>query len=788
MTLLLILMYTGLHAQQCSLTLSGKVYVSDTAQPYARGASVRLLNMGVLTDSLGNFRVTGLCPGRRRVIISMEGYKTLDTVIDMRGDRSLNLLLASRVEQMSSIVITGNAATPDQITTVIRTTLSGAALEQTRGLTLGETLKSIAGVNSLQMGPSISKPVIHGVYSNRILLMNNGVRQEGQTWGNDHAPEIDPFIATKVTVVKGPGSIRYGSDAIGGVVLLDPKDLPTERGVDGELNLVGMTNGRVGVASGYVEGADHGWSWRAQGTLKEAGNAQTADYYLGNTGFSESDYSATLQYKHANYGASLYYSQFNTRIGIADASVTESANDFETAIARGYPAVNANFSYDVGRPYQGVTHQLFKADGFVDLHAGGRLEATYAYQHDVRKEFEANPPDNADTSLNTINVADITFDLSTYTTDLVWELPVMGKFSGSIGADFITHANLQDHTSYQALIPNFQDYGGGLFAMEKFTSGKWVAEAGVRYDYRWMRAFMLNPVIPTLEEEPTYQWKDPTVNLGVTYTINPHWAVDYNFGTAWRPPQVIELFADGIHQSAASWEIGDSTLTLEQAYNNNLSFTYTSQKFRVEAGGYVNYFHHYIYAQPQLSSYKDSTGQTVYAPSLIQTTQGAFPVFTYVQVNSLFTGLDLDIEWIFLKNLTLVSKTSIVRARNLTIHDWLIDVPADRYDNSIRYELPKLGTLTNAFFRISNIAVSKQFRVPPNSDFAPPPAGYDLWGAEAGCSIPFNVRTIDISLSVTNLLNTAYRDYLNQFRYYVEDLGRNIALRVLVPFDWRKKS
>jgi iron complex outermembrane receptor protein len=684
----------------------------------------------------------------------------------------------STSRQLDSIVIRADGVHRDQPATVPRSTLSGAGLEQTRGLSLGESLKGITGVNSLQMGPSISKPVIHGVYSNRVLIMNNGVRQEGQNWGNDHAPEIDPFIATKITVVKGAGSIRYGSDAIGGVVLLDPKDLPGQPGVDGELNLVGMTNGHVGVASGMVEGAfADGLSWRLQGTLKQAGNAQAAHYYLGNTGFRENDFSAALQYKHHNYGTDLYYSQFDTKIGIADASVVGSLADFEQAIARSQPAVSAGFAYGIDRPYQTVLHRLLKAGGYLDLHNGGRLEATFAYQHDTRKEYESDPAYNQDSSVNTNTLADIAFDLNTYTTDVVWNLPVMGRFTGSIGVDYITHGNIQQHTSYQALIPNFVDYGGGVFALEKYKHGKWLVEAGLRYDYRWLRAFELNPTYPTLEDKPTYNWQDPTVSIGATYTIDPHWSVDVNSGTAWRAPQVIELFANGIHQSAGAWEIGDSTLTLEQAFNNNLSFVYTSRKLTVQAGGYVNFFHHYIYAKPDLS-----VVQGVVYPTIVQTNQGAYPAFTYTQVDALFEGIDLDVDYDFAKHFSLISKTTIVRARNLAIHQGLINVPADRFDNKVRYTLPRLGRLRNAFLGFGNLAVAKQYRVPPNSDFTTPPPGYVLWSAEAGCSIPFQKRTIDISLSGTNLTNVAYRDYMNQFRYYVDDLGRNIVLRILIPF------
>jgi iron complex outermembrane recepter protein len=362
--------------------------------------------------------------------------------------------------------------------------------------------------------------------------------------------------------------------------------------------------------------------------------------------------------------------------------------------------------------------------------------------------------------------------LNTSTADLIWEhRPILNKIVGSIGFNFITHENIQQGTAYQELIPNFVDYGEGVFAIEKYAVRKWVIEAGFRYDYRRLQVYKYDPTL-VIEERPVYNWQEPTANIGATYKLNEHFSVDYNFGTAWRAPQVIELFANGVHQSAAAWEFGDSSLTLEQAYNNNISFTYTSTKLVIEAGVYVNYFHHYIYAQPDLN--------------YITTIEGTFPAFTYTQVNALFKGLDLSINYNITKNLSLISKTTIVRARNEAIHNWLIDVPADRFDNSLRYEWPSIHHWKNVFFQVNNLVVAKQSRVPPNSDFAAPPPGYMLWGASAGFSAPFDKHELKISLSVTNLTNVDYRDYLDRFRYYFADLGRNVVLRVIVPFDIKK--
>jgi iron complex outermembrane receptor protein len=771
----------------CNLSLEGHISMADAAAAPAGAASVFLpkTKKGIRTDSLGNFVLTGLCPGKLQIVISYEGYKSIDTTIRITQDhQTLGFSLASTATQMSSVTVSGGIIRKDQISTAVKSTLSGQALDETRGSSLGESLKSISGVNSLQTGPSISKPIIHGVYSNRILILNNGVRQEGQNWGNDHAPEIDPFIATKITVIKGAASIRYGSDAIGGVVLLDPKEMRKEPGVDGELNLVGISNGRVGVASGMVEGAAsgklEGLSWRLQGTLKKAGNAEAAHYYLGNTGFHENDYSATLQYDKTHYGAALYYSRFNTKIGIATASEVGSASDFINTPA--VPAVKSDFTYDFGRPYQTVNHQLVKASAFVYLpHNGGKLEATYAYQRDVRTEFDADPSYNSMGSAD--NIPDLDFQLNTSTVDLIWEHPAIKKaVTGSIGVDFITHGNLEQGTTYVQLIPNFVDYSGGIFAIEKMQIKKLTLEAGLRYDYRWLQVYRLDPTT-LVKNSPIENWQNLTVNAGATYRFNDHFSWTFNFGSAWRPPSVLELWADGIHQSAASWQFGDSALKLEKAYNFSTAVKYSSDDFDAELGVYANDFQNYIYARP------DSF--------VVSTIQGTFPSFTYTQIkHALFEGFDLNLTYRFWDHFSLTSKTSIVRARDLDLHQWIINVPADRFDNTLRYQWKKIGKVKNFYVGANNLVVSKQSRVLPlpspgtplttaqkvYSKLVSAPAGYMLWGAEAGCTVPVAHQEVRVSLSVTNLTNVAYRDYLNLFRYYMDDLGRIVTLRLVVPF------
>ncbi len=679
--------------------------------------------------------------------------------------------------RLDTVMVTGKSLKKDAISTAVTATVGQKELSEKAGVSLGTALQSVTGVSMLQNGPTIIKPIIHGVYSNRILIVNNGVRQEGQTWGNDHAPEIDPFIATRLTVIKGAGSIRYGSDAVGGVILVEPSPMPTDYRLGGRVDMVGMSNGRAGIVSGRIDGAVDssarlkGLSYRLQGTFKQAGNAMAnnatiGNYYLGNTGYKEDDYSATLRYDRGWFGGEVYFSRFDTKIGIASASHVGTVQDLMTDIARGYPAVKSDFTYDIGRPYQTVNHQLLKAEGWLATGKLGRLEGVFARQVDTRKEYDADISFND--SLARLNPPDLYFQLITHTADLIWQHPVIAhRVSGSVGLNFITQGNVQEGTGYQELIPNFRNYGGGIFGIEKMAIGKLVLEAGARYDYRWLRAYTVNSSTLTLET-PTYDWQRMTLNAGASYAFSKNFSVDYNFGSAWRPPQVIELFADGIHQSAVSYEHGDSSLTLETAYNNNLAFIWQLPfHLKVEAGGYVNYFHHYIYLRPD-------------APKVQSTIQGAFPSYTYIQTNAVFTGFDLTVTYDFWQHFTLTSKTSVVRARDVTEHDWLIDIPSDKFDQTLRYELPSPGRHWKDFFvSVNNLAVTKQNRVPSKiQDYAPPPDGYVLWGAAAGISF----HGLSVSVTGTNITNVAYRDYLDKFRYFINGMGKNYILRLGYSF------
>jgi iron complex outermembrane receptor protein len=763
----------------CAITLQGIMTGRDTRQPLP-GASIyiRENGRGILTDSVGHYQLTGLCPGLYTVEYRYIGYHTAVVQVQLPSDSLRSVMLTAETINLKEVQVTEHRSEAQQLLQV-QTEVSGAALDQTRGQSLGESLKTLAGLYSVQTGPSISKPVIHGLYSNRIIILNNGIRQEDQQWGSEHAPEVDQFLASRLTVIKGAASIRYGSDAIGGVILVEPKAMPTQPGIGGEVNLVGATNGGMGVVSGLLEGALSksltGLSWRVQGTIKRSGYVQTPHYYLENTSYHETNFSGDLHYDRRNWGAEVFFSQFYTKIGLFTGAQVGSLTDLYAAISRPEPLSQPGFSYQLGRPYQDVRHDLLKGRVYVRLPRSGTITLTLAQQQNNREEYDyiafsgrTNP--------------ELALKLTTQTADLIWEhrstsnKPHNG-WSGSVGFNGLTQSNIRQ---YLFLIPNFRVYSGGLFAVERYARHQWVWEAGVRADYRWLQAYFLDEST-NKTYSTTRDWHNINGSLGATYQFRANFLLTANISTAWRAPNAADLYSNGLHQSAVAYEQGNPNLQPEQAYNSNVALAYTGKRLSMELGVYSNLINNYIYLKP------DSV------PVVRQ--RGAFPAYTYTQVRATFQGIDATITYKLTDALTLSSKNSLLFAYDHTNRDYLVYIPPNRTDNSLRYDWDgKWGRLSKLYASVNGLYVARQNRAPAVSvqqeggqliftgDFAPPPPAYFLLGAELGFTYQIGNQPMSVILTGSNLSNRSYRDYLNRFRYYADEVGRNISLKIRLPF------
>ncbi|HET9053566.1 MAG TPA: TonB-dependent receptor plug domain-containing protein, partial [Cyclobacteriaceae bacterium] len=465
---------SGLFAQECSVVLSG--VVRDKAGDSLPGASLFLANNVSVTSADGKFEFQGLCAGTLTLTVRYIGYNEYQTSVTLTGNKHLTIVLSASETTLEAVNIS-ETVTPSGLTNTSYG-LSKEELEHFSGKSLGEALKRVPGVSALQTGPAIFKPVIDGLHSQRILILNNGIRQEGQQWGVEHAPEIDPFIASEIRVVKGSEAIRYGSDAIGGVIIVDTPPMHQAQKFGGELNAGVFSNNRMGVFSGLLEGGFKKFeniNWRVQSSVKKGGDYSSPDYVLSNTGVKELNFSGALGWTEANRGAEVYFSSFNTEIGILRAAHTGSLEDFDNSIRSQKPWYTKDFTYSIHAPRQKINHQLVKVSAFKKIPGLGKLNVLYGGQLNQRKEYDIRRAGRTDKPA-------LSLDLFSNVLDVFLDHTVAGM-EGSVGINgtYKDNSNVPG-TGIRPLIPNYKQFNGGLFLIEKFRKNKWLLEAGVRFD------------------------------------------------------------------------------------------------------------------------------------------------------------------------------------------------------------------------------------------------------------------------------------------------------------------
>lgn len=755
----------------CTCTLEGNVRIADS-QTLLPGASVYLKgsNKGVSTDLKGHFSLKNICPGTYTLVCQMSSFERTEIVIhiDQEHTHEQNFTLQNHDEHLQEVIVTGKK-------TESSSQLQGKLTEEERkerdGLSLGEMMKGITGVQSLQTGSSLSKPVIHGMHSARVVILNQGVRQEGQQWGSEHAPEIDPFVSKNIQIIKGPAGLRYGGDAIGGIILLNPDPLPDTAGIKGEVQSILFSNGQQAVLSGSLSGGipgSNGWGWRAQGTLKDGGNIQTAQYYLANTGVKEQNFSLHAGYKATKWGSDIFYSYFHSIIGIYLGSHIGNVNDLENAIKRPRPNpifTPENFSREINRPNQDVTHQLTKWKAYYAFANGSTLRTTVANQHDQRLELDVL---RAGKSINTLQ-----FLLGTWNGEFLLDETNSSKiWKGQFGFNVQLQENITsgkrvtNPTLTSSLLPNYFQNNMGIFAIERKVTPTYELDFGIRADLRTIETHRPRQNYSKQIERGMRDYHGISGSVGFKYFWSKYLENHVMLARAYRAPGANELFSYGVHHGAASFEIGDPNLKGETAYNFSLNTQFSPQNLQIEIGLFHNYIQDFIYLRPLVDR-----GKAIY----FSTVRGAFPGFAFEQLNAIFQGIDGQINYQISPKWSVQQKTSIVHAFD-TKHNnhYLANIPANRFDYLVRF-----AWMENKQYISTGVThVAQQTRVEPGSDYAEPPKGYALvqlnWGVQW--------RQVDLGIRISNALNTAYRDYLNRFRYFTDDQGRNISLRANVRF------
>lgn len=758
------------------------------------------------TERGGAFVLDDVCVPTSAVVVTREGYRPQVIPLPKANAAEWTILLEStRVVRLDDVIVLA----PQNISREAgaRTaTLDEEALASIRGDHLAGSLAKIPGVTMLQAGPQSAKPVVRGQFGRRLLTLFDGVRHEAQDWGVDHAPEIDPFAAGSLHVVKGAAQVRYGPDAIGGVVRIEPRPLRLAPGADGELHLIGVDNGWRGTVAGRVDVATSwvpGLSLRIEGNATKGAAVSTPDYVLGNTGSEAFNGAITVGYATEILSnaveAKLVLRHHQARLGVCYCLTATTPDDLKQQLRAAVPLGAERWvtTYTIDRPYQAVAHEMVLARVTTELFGAGDLSATYNFQFDVRDEF--------DTARRAITGPQFHFELATHALDVVYQHPQipLGRFSlaGSAGGQLLVQDNVY---SGLQLIPNYRRFMGGVFAIESLTieqalGGTLVLEVGGRYDQLAQTAFLTERsysaqlrrgrideglctlgddevarcplAFPALSFSLASTWTHPLPIFGAGSVFS----LAGDLSTATRFPDVDELYLGGRSPSFPVFGLGDASLGPETTIQGALSFGLRTPLFAGEASAFVNQIHNYIAFAPAIGP--DGN------PQIDVVIQGAFPRYVYRATDAIFYGGDLRGTIAPDHLVSLAGQLSWVRALDLKTGGYIPFVPPPSAQVEVTANIPRVWKFNPSTLTGRGRAVFEQTRTDIASDFARPPRGYFLADVVAQTSIEAWKQELGLSLEVRNVFNQRSREYLSLLRYYADQPGREIWLRMRLNFQ-----
>jgi len=791
-TSLLFITYAG-YSQECESILMGAIIDYHDKTPLEE-ATIQTLDGKIVavSNASGTFKLTGLCNTSYTFEISHPECSTTLVTVSISGNTSKEFKLEHHLEELDEVKVIGTVV--NKTNSAQEISLETETIEVYSSASLGDALKEITGVSSLNTGANIVKPAIHGLNGSRVLILNNGVRMQDMEWGDEHAPNIDLNAAGSVTVIKGASALKYGGDAIGGVVVLEQQRFGKLDSLYGKTILNGLTNGRGGsISSELVKTYKSGWFVKGQVSFKRLGDREAPDYVLSNTGIKEFGASFATGKNLFEWGWNLNYSYYNAEIAILRASHIGNTDDLIRSINSNQPEFIRPFTYNLLNPRQKVEHHLGKVKFYKRFEGLGKWVLQYDFQQNNRLEFDVRRGEN-----NERQSLDLELTTHSLTTDFTLDA------KKSFDLNFGLLARYQDNfanpdTGVRRLIPDYKKYDAGSFIVGEWRIDDYfVLDGGLRYDFnridakkfyltsRWLeRSYdqdFQNLVIEDLGNQllvnPVFDYHNVSFSTGLSYKKDNNSALKINYALAQRAPNPSELFSDGLHHSAARIELGDLRISSE-----------TSHKFSVAQQR--DFLHWGFVLEPYANFIKDFI---LLEPTGVEfTIRGAFPVWEYRQTNARFLGVDAS-AYVQLNNAIKTNhRFSIVKAKDVSNNGPIINIPTANLNNKITFSKEAWN---NFQVSLESQYAFRQNEFPENINvFSPeqqqevlleintPPNAYHLLNLNTQAKFNLsNKLWLSTNLTVTNILNTNYRNYLNRQRFFADDLGRNIILQLKLNY------
>jgi iron complex outermembrane recepter protein len=766
-------------------SLRGKI-LNNKSQP-VQAASVYIsdLRVGATTNDNGEFVLTNIPEGSHLIEISHVSYVTITEEIVLRGDVTRNFILTEAIVEANEVVITGvGTATQSRRAPIPITVIRSEELMRNASTNIIEALTRKPGISSITTGPGISKPVIRGLSHNRIITMNDGIKQEGQQWGDEHGIEIDESSVNKVEIVKGPAALIYGSDALGGVINIFT-NVPVPEGViRGTINSNYQTNNNLRRFSQQFAGNKRGISWNFYNSTARAADYQNKlDGRVFNSKFRQNNVGGYLGYNSSWGFTHLILSSYKEKVGIVEGERDDEGFFIKPVSGGTSRATAEDFRSSIPQvPYQNINHFKIALDNSFRL-ANYRLNVTTGYQRNQRREF--GEPDSPET-------AGLYFDLKTYNYRGQLHLPMRNNWKMSVGINGLHQTNTNKGSEF--LIPEYtmNDVGAYIFSQKNVKNVS--ISGGLRFDNRQLTSNELLENGSTKFERFERRFSNFSGSIGASIRLDSALIIKGNVARGFRAPSIPELASNGTHEGTNRYEYGNKEIDSETSIQLDGGIEFSTDHFSFIVNAFHNQFDNFIFYR-KLSAAGGGD-------SLVNVDGENIVAFQFDQQQARVNGFEVKfdlhphpLDWLHLENtLSVVRgilKNAIEGARNLPF------MPADRMISELRADFLKdRPKFKNLYLKVELDHTFRQNRIFHAFDTETYTDPYTLLNAGIGFDIagPKRQTLLSFHFIGNNLTDVAWQSHLSRLKYGqvnqatgnrgVYNMGRNFSFRVNVPFSF----
>ncbi len=788
--------------------LSGKI--TDSKSNVAlNGASIYIpdIKTGAASDADGNYTIKNIPNGTYLVEVSFIGFASQTKDVTINGQAIVNFSLERSTIESPEVVITGVVSATEQQTNPAPVSIvQRNTLQEITSNNIIDALRNSPGVSQITDGPAISKPIIRGLGYNRVVVVNDGIRQEGQQFGDEFGIEIDPYSVDKVEILRSPASLSYGSDAMAGVInMLSAPTLP-EGQLKGNIQGIYQTNNGFYGGSANIAGNSNGITYDARYTYTDAHAYKNKyDGYVFNSGYGESNFKGSIGVNRRWGYSRIILSSFDLKTGIVEGGRDEvtgqfnrhvMASDGSDSVVIASDAELKSYSHDF-IIHQHVRHYKAVWDNSFAI-GNGRLGVRLGFQQNLRQE--AN-----DATLG--NVYNIYYYLNTFNYDVRYTFAEKNRFEFSVGANGMQQSSQNKGLLF--LVPAYNLFDIGVFAIAKKSFDHFSIAGGLRFDNRtlhgddlWLDSSGL--VVPSNTPDAVHRFtayksdfSGVSGSLGATYDFSKTFYGKINFSRAFRAPNIAESGSNGIHDGTPFYEIGDPDLKPETSLQIDAALGINTKDVSAELTLFNNNIDNYIFPVKLESVFGGDSIRT----DVMAASDG--PTFKYISGDAVLTGGELTLNihpqntpWFHFDNT--LSILSAIQKHQPDSTKYLPYTPPYKLYSGVEFIAKKIGNaLVDAYVRIDVENYFKQDKIYYKFGDETVTPGYTLLNVGVGTDIVSKGRTIfSINIYASNLADVAYQSNMSRLKYGDEnvvtgrigvyEMGRNIAFKINVPIDFKK--